>query len=283
MTVGAGMRGPELERALAAERAHARPLPAVLRVRDARRLRGDPLGRSGLERLRPHRQDGARPAPGRARRATSSSRRCPRARPGRGCASCSSARRGRSGVIDEVSLRVRTRAAPSAATRASSSRASAPACRRCGRWRRSTRCPTWRGLSDEAETRMSLALAARRAGCKGRLAARVSGRARTRAARRAVPRDPRLRGRRGRGRAQARAGAGAGAPQRRGRARSARRAGVAAGALPGAVPARRAAEPRRDGRDARDRHAVVERAAPARRGGGRDRAVRSQRRGRRAS
>ena len=33
-------------------RADPRPLPAVLRVRDDRRLRGDPLGRPGLERLR---------------------------------------------------------------------------------------------------------------------------------------------------------------------------------------------------------------------------------------
>ena len=41
--------------------AHPRPLPAVLRVRDDRRLRRDPLGRPGLERLRAlrrHRQRG---------------------------------------------------------------------------------------------------------------------------------------------------------------------------------------------------------------------------------
>ena len=45
-----------------------RPLPAVLRVRDDRRLRGDPLGRAGLERLRPLRRPGQRGAADRARR-----------------------------------------------------------------------------------------------------------------------------------------------------------------------------------------------------------------------
>ena len=49
---GAGMRAPALERDARRARAHARPLPAVLRVRLARRLRGDALGRAGLDRLR---------------------------------------------------------------------------------------------------------------------------------------------------------------------------------------------------------------------------------------
>ena len=51
-TLGPGLRGPEAEAALRAPRADARPLPAVVRVRDDRRLRRDPLGRPGLERLR---------------------------------------------------------------------------------------------------------------------------------------------------------------------------------------------------------------------------------------
>ncbi len=42
-------------------------LPAVLRVRLARRLRRDALGRAGLDRLRRDRGDGPRPAPGGAR------------------------------------------------------------------------------------------------------------------------------------------------------------------------------------------------------------------------
>ena len=37
-------------------RPHARPLPAVVRVRHDRRLRGHPLGRAGLDRLRAHRR-----------------------------------------------------------------------------------------------------------------------------------------------------------------------------------------------------------------------------------
>ena len=49
-------------------RAHARPLPAVVRVRDDRRLRRHALGRPGLDRLRAHRRAGARPALRRAGR-----------------------------------------------------------------------------------------------------------------------------------------------------------------------------------------------------------------------
>ena len=51
-TLGPGLRGPEAEEALAARGRHPRPLPAVVRVRDDRRVRGDPLRRAGLERLR---------------------------------------------------------------------------------------------------------------------------------------------------------------------------------------------------------------------------------------
>ena len=64
VTVAAGLRAPALERHLGAARADARALPAVLRVRLARRLRGDALGRSGIERLRRDRANGARAAAG---------------------------------------------------------------------------------------------------------------------------------------------------------------------------------------------------------------------------
>ena len=94
----AGMRAPALERHLARARAHARALPAVLRVRLARRLRGDALGRPGLERLR---RDRARWCSACAWRrpageidAAGAARRAP---PARRCASCWSARRARSG------------------------------------------------------------------------------------------------------------------------------------------------------------------------------------------
>ena len=91
--LGAGLRGPEAEAALGAAGRRPRPLPAVLRVRDDRRLRRDPLRRPGLERLRPLRRPGQLGAPDRpGRRAAARWR--PRTRPpGRRCASSSSARR----------------------------------------------------------------------------------------------------------------------------------------------------------------------------------------------
>ena len=77
-------------------RLHARPLPAELRVRLDRRLRGDPLERPGLARLRTLRRPRPRPAhrdPGRRAAARPRARRAP---PDPICASCSSARRARS-------------------------------------------------------------------------------------------------------------------------------------------------------------------------------------------
>ena len=76
---------------------HPRPLPAVVRVRDDRRLRRDPLRRPGLERLRALRRAGQRDAADRARRASCARWRRRTPPPGRRCASSSSARRGRSG------------------------------------------------------------------------------------------------------------------------------------------------------------------------------------------
>ena len=76
---------PRPSDALGAARLHARALPAVVRVRDDRRLRRDPLGRPGLERLRAlrrarHRARGWRPRSAScARCATPSHRRRTRA------------------------------------------------------------------------------------------------------------------------------------------------------------------------------------------------------------
>ena len=66
--LGAGLRGPEAEAALGPRGPHPRPLPAVLRVRDDRRLRRDPLRRPGLERLRALRRAGQLGPPARAGR-----------------------------------------------------------------------------------------------------------------------------------------------------------------------------------------------------------------------
>ena len=66
--LGAGLRGPEAEAALGAAGPRPRPLPAVLRVRDDRRLRRHPLRRAGLERLRALRRAGQRGPPARSGR-----------------------------------------------------------------------------------------------------------------------------------------------------------------------------------------------------------------------
>ena len=74
-------------------RARPRPLPAVLRVRHDRRLRRHPLGRAGLERLRPLRLAGQLGAPDRARPATWRRWRRRTPPPARRCASSWSAPR----------------------------------------------------------------------------------------------------------------------------------------------------------------------------------------------
>ncbi len=80
---GAGRRG-----------ARPRPLPAVLRVRDDRRLRGDPLRRAGVERLRPLRLAGQLAAADRAGGRPAHAGDAAHAPRGRRCASSSSAPRG---------------------------------------------------------------------------------------------------------------------------------------------------------------------------------------------
>ena len=60
-TLEPGLRGPEAEALLGRARADPRPLPAVVRVRHDRRLRGDPLERPVVGGLRPLRRPGDRP------------------------------------------------------------------------------------------------------------------------------------------------------------------------------------------------------------------------------
>ena len=69
-TLEPGLRGPEAEALLGRARPHARPLPAVVRVRLDRRLRRHPLQRPGQRRLRPVRRHGRRPDRGHARAAS---------------------------------------------------------------------------------------------------------------------------------------------------------------------------------------------------------------------
>ena len=74
---GPGLRGPQAEAGARRARADARAFPAVVRVRDGRRLGRDPLRRPGLDRLREHREARLRPALRRTRAARST---CPRSR-----------------------------------------------------------------------------------------------------------------------------------------------------------------------------------------------------------
>ena len=229
--------------------ADPRPLPAVVRVLHRRRLGGHPLRRAGLDRLRPHRRAGggpsrcidARPASWRPRRA-----RPPPPGPLRELVVGSE---GALGVITEATLRVRP----------------APEARRYEGWSFRTfdegveafraleqagAAPDVARLSDEEETRLSMALAARGAAPSGSARPTCAPRGHEGGCIAIVG----LRGRAAttwlaRRRARRRAAAG-----RRGRLRSAQRPGrgLAARPLPRPLPARRAAGPRRDGRDARD-------------------------------
>ena len=158
---------------------HARPLPAELRVRDDRRLRGHALGRAGLDGLRAHRRARRAGCGWRRRPASSTLRALPGQRRGPGrCASWSSARRACSGVI----TRGHAARAPAPAEHAPLRglvvpRPSPRASRRCARSSRRTRRPTWRGCPTR-----------RRRGCRSRWpatggAAERVGRAYLRAAR----------------------------------------------------------------------------------------------------
>ena len=95
--LGPGLRGPDAEARLGSAGLHDRPLPAIVRVREPRRLRGRPLERTGLGGLRALRRSrrgaaGRHPV-GRARPRAAR----PSPRPARTCASSCSAPRAHSG------------------------------------------------------------------------------------------------------------------------------------------------------------------------------------------
>ena len=139
-------------------RPHARPLPAELRVRDRGRLGGDALGRPGVHGLRPHRRAGARACAasrrGRAGREDGArvGGRPVLARARGGLGGC--ARRGH-GVHACGAARCPRRAA----TRASRSAPSTRAWSASARWSRRDSSPDVARLSDEEETRLTMALA----------------------------------------------------------------------------------------------------------------------------
>ena len=157
------------------------PLPAVVRVRDARRLGRDPLGRPGLDRLRQHREAGRRAA----LRGAGGRDRAPRPARDRGRAGAAPAAGrlgGRAGSDHRGHAAGAAAARRSATTRAGCSGASRRAPRRSGRWSRAHVVPDVARLSDEAETRLSLTLsedASLRASAR---AAPTSARAATRTA-----------------------------------------------------------------------------------------------------
>ena len=95
-TLGAGLRAPGARAPAQRARPHARPLPAVVRVRHDRRLRGDALGRAGVDAATARSTSWCSGCAGRAERATRRSPAHPRKRRrARRCASSWSAPRGR--------------------------------------------------------------------------------------------------------------------------------------------------------------------------------------------
>ena len=183
------------------------------------------------------------------------------------------------GVIDEVSLRVR--AAPAQriyeGVMFESFAAGLQALRAMAQEHAT---PDVARLSDAAETRMSMTLAGT-GGLKGRLGRAYlgargygDGQAQRCIAILGFEGDS-ARGRTRRGRAIALARA-----QRRPALGGSPGRGVAGGTVSGAVPARRAADVRRDGRDAGDGDALVERGVAARRGDAARSSARCRRRGR---
>ena len=231
--------------------AHARPLPAVVRVLDRRA--------AGWPRARPARRPpatggstswwracGCMTPGGRARHA----RRAGHPPPGPTLRELVVGSEGVLGVITEATLRVRP-APEQRRYEGWSFRSFAEGCEAFRVMEQAGRVAGRRRLSDEEETRLSMALAssgsrAERLGSAYLRAARPRGRLhRDRRASRARPTT--WSARRGARPALLRAGGGAGAGR-------AARAGLAARPLSRPLPARRAARPRRDGGDARDRH-----------------------------
>ena len=156
-------------------RVHARPFPAVLRVRVARGLRGDALGGAGVDAATARSRRWCSGCASRRRRRASTLRACRRAPRGRSCASCWSARRARSGVISELDAA----RAPARAERRLRGRflreLRGGRARRCASSRASTRCRTSCASPTSSETRISL---------RSRAAADAQGSARARLPRR---------------------------------------------------------------------------------------------------
>ncbi len=92
--LGAGPARPRGRSGTGARGLDAWPLPAVLRVRDDRRLRGHPFGRAGVERLRALRRPGDLGPPAVSAGRDARRWRRPTAPPDRRCVSSPSARRG---------------------------------------------------------------------------------------------------------------------------------------------------------------------------------------------
>ena len=129
--VGAGLRLPELDHALAAPRAAARARAAELRVGDGRRLRGDALGRPGVDGLRPLRRARRRACAARRRRASWRRSTAPASAAGPDLRALVLGSEGTLGAITELTLRVRPVADASGATRAGCCGRSTTAARRC--------------------------------------------------------------------------------------------------------------------------------------------------------
>src|SRR6185437_5173082 len=144
-----------------AQRPHARALSAVVRVRLARGLRGDAFGRTGLDRLRRDREDGRGGAHELAQRPQPASAAGPSLR------QLLIGSEGTLGVISELALRVR----PAPRERIYEGvffESFAAGARALRELIQGGAAPEVARLSDEAETRMSLALAGT-GGAKGRL------------------------------------------------------------------------------------------------------------------
>ena len=272
---GDGRRGDARARARAAARARRGSRSATTRSPTS-------TSRSAAA-PRPARRGRPRPATERSRRWCSGlrlaapaardrrCRRCRRPPPGPGCAGLLVGSEGTLGVITELSLRVPPGARRAQRTRASSSRTSPRARGAARRSRRAGRAAR-RGAALRRGRDADVARARGQRRAEGQARARLPGRARLlRSGCLAIfgfegdAHGQAARGANGRcGSARAHGGVAGGLLAGR---------GLAPRTLRGALPARRAAHARGDGRDARDGDAVVEPRAPARRGRRRDRAA----------